>query len=329
MSEQVLRLESRPAQVAVAIYDRLPHPGLSAVQEFVFDVHVSASRPVVLTDVVWRVFDQEDRVAAVRQRLGAAAMDQLTKGQYGAAPGLDVALRHCYFLEQGLIPLSRVSVSVAGYEHESRAAASAQLDIPLFYHEQQARLHLPVAGGAWWPITGNDWSSVHKAEPVSWPFAYDFVRLGPDGRFFASAGLRNEDHFSFGQQVVAPAGGKVALVRDDMPDQRPGQPLDPAVLAGNVVVIAHGFGEFSYLAHLQSGSVLVQPGDFVRRGQPLAAVGNSGQSPGPHLHYHLQNGPHLFVDQGLPVLFSHFLAAGDQVDQAVIPSRLIVSPGGK
>jgi hypothetical protein len=328
-----LRLEARPAQVAVAVYDRLPHPSLGPVQEFVVDLGITADRPVVLTDVVWRAFDRHDRVALVRQRLGREAMERLTHGQYGVAPGLGLALRRCYFLEQGVLPLSRLRVSVAGYDHETRAAASTQLDVALFYHEQRAHLFLPFAEGAWWAISGNDWTGLHKAEPVSWAFAYDFVRLGPDGSFFHGPGLRNEEHHSFNQPVVAPAGGKVVWVRDDMPDQQPGEPLDPTLvgndqtrIAGNLVVIAHGFGEYSCLAHLRAGSVQVREGEMIKRGQVVGAVGNSGQSPGPHLHYHLQNGPHLFVDQGLPVLFSRFYAAGDLVEQASIPARMIVQP---
>lgn len=333
MTEAELRLEARPAQVYVGLYDRLPHPGLGPVQEFVFDIGLTATRPVVLTDVVWRVYDQHEHVALVRQRLGQAAMHELTLGQYGVAPGMGLIIPRCYFLEQGALPLSHVRVSVAGYDYETQAAVTAVLEIPLVYHQQRAKLRLPMSDGAWWAITGNDWSSMHKADPVSWPFAYDFVRLGPDGRTFEGSGLRNEDHFCFGRPVVAPAGGKIVFVRDDMPDQPPGQPLDAeqlagqaARMAGNVVVIGHGYGEFSYLAHLQAGSVQVVAGQMVRKGQPLAAVGNSGHSPGPHLHYHFQDGPNLFVDRGLPVLWSDFLAVGDRVKQATIPSRMIVSP---
>ncbi len=333
MSAAEMRLEVRPAQIYVGVYDRLPHPALGPVQEFVLEVGITANRPVVLTDVVWRVFDETEHVAFVRQRLGEAAMNELTQGQYGVAPGLGLALRRCYFLEPGLLRLSKVRVSVAGFDAETRGIVSAFAEAPLVYHQQRARLQLPVAEGVWWAITGNDWTALHKAEPISWPFAYDFVRLGPDGRTFNGSGLDNTDHYSFGQPVLAPAPGKVVLARADLPDQPPGQPMDAALLAGdptrvagNVVVIAHGYGEFSYLAHLQAGSVRVKPGDVVKRGQQVAAVGNSGQSPGPHLHYHLQNGPHLFVDQGMPALFSDFIAVGDHVEQASIPARMIISP---
>ena len=118
-----------------------------------------------------------------------------------------------------------------------------------------------------------------------------------------------------------------------MPDQAPGQPLEASAitgdstrLAGNVVVIGHGYSEFSYLAHLQAGSVSVEEGQMVKRGQQIALVGNSGHSPGPHLHYHFQDGPSLFVDRGVPVQFYNFLAVGDLIDHATIPSRMIVSP---
>ncbi len=328
-----LRLEIRPAQVYVGVYDQLPHPSLGPAQEFVMEVGITGNRPIVLTDVVWRVFDQNEHVVFVRQRLGKAALEELTGGQYGVAPGLGLALRRCYFLEQGLLHLHNVRVSIAGFDHDTRAVVSAVAEAPLVYHEQRVRLHLPFSNGNWWAITGNDWTGLHKAEPISWAFAYDFVRLGPDGRTFSGSGMDNRDHYSFGQPILAPASGKVVLVRDDMPDQSPAEPLDSAAIAGdltrvagNLIVLAHGHGEFSFLAHLQTGSVRVRQGDTVKRGQEIAAVGNSGQSPGPHLHYHLQNGPHLFVDQGLPVRFHNFRAVGDLVRQASIPARLIVSP---
>jgi murein DD-endopeptidase MepM/ murein hydrolase activator NlpD len=329
----VVQIKTRPAECYVAAYHQLPHPGLGPMQEFALDVAISANAPVVLTDVVWRAYDRDDHVAFVRQRLGEAAMDELTRGQFGVAPGLELVLPHCYFLDQGAQRLSRLRISVAGFEAATRAGVSASHDVPLLYHEQRARIHLPFAAGAWWAITGSDWASSHKTEPVSWPFAYDFVRLGSDGRTFAGDGQRNEDHYSYGEAVLAPAGGKVVLLRADMHDQAPGASLsaadiaeDPTRLAGNVVVIGHGYGEFSYLAHLQAGSITVKEGQMVKRGQRIAAVGNSGHSPGPHLHYHLQDGPSLFVNRGIPVDFHNFMAVGDLVKCGTIPSRMIVSP---
>ena len=52
---------------------------------------------------------------------------------------------------------------------------------------------------------------------------------------------------------------------------------------GNSVVIDHGFGYKTLYAHLSS--VNVREGMEIKRGDCIAATGNSGRSSGPHLHY--------------------------------------------
>lgn len=47
--------------------------------------------------------------------------------------------------------------------------------------------------------------------------------------------------------------------------------------------IDHGNGIATKYAHLSR--VMVREGQRVVRGQPIAAVGNSGLATGPHLHY--------------------------------------------
>jgi murein DD-endopeptidase MepM/ murein hydrolase activator NlpD len=52
---------------------------------------------------------------------------------------------------------------------------------------------------------------------------------------------------------------------------------------GKTVRIAHGFGYTTVYGHLDS--IDVEAGDEVRRGTKIGALGNSGRSTGPHLHY--------------------------------------------
>lgn len=76
---------------------------------------------------------------------------------------------------------------------------------------------------------------------------------------------------NIGQVVVAPANGTVIYAgwEDGY---------------GNTLSINHGNGIVTKYGHLSS--VLVNKGD-VTRGQPIAKVGTTGRSTGPHLHYEI------------------------------------------
>lgn len=79
-----------------------------------------------------------------------------------------------------------------------------------------------------------------------------------------------------GSSVVAPAGGKVALV---------GKVSQGFRVHGNVVGIDHGQGVTSIFMHLSR--INVKEGDIVKAGQLIGAVGSTGASTGPHLHWGL------------------------------------------
>lgn len=139
---------------------------------------------------------------------------------------------------------------------------------------------------------------------------------------FAGNGARAEDWFGWNVPVRAPGGGIVVAAASDIGDNTIGEgdpghagpeslvKMDssvtmekPHTIAGNYIVIDHGNGEWSLLAHLRRGSVTVKAGDRVRAGQVVGTMGMSGDSMIPHVHYQLQNGPDLFRSEGLPSRF--------------------------
>ena len=73
-----------------------------------------------------------------------------------------------------------------------------------------------------------------------------------------------------GTPVRAPNAGRVVLTGDQY-------------FSGNVVILDHGWGLYSYFAHLSATAVA--PGDLVARGEVIGAVGATGRVTGAHLHW--------------------------------------------
>jgi len=86
---------------------------------------------------------------------------------------------------------------------------------------------------------------------------------------------------------------------------------------GNVLVLDHGSGVKTRYGHLSRIDVHV--GDRVKRGQVVAAVGNSGRSTGSHLHYEVRI-------NGLPENPRKFILETDEPDD---PLHGIASAGPK
>jgi hypothetical protein len=66
--------------------------------------------------------------------------------------------------------------------------------------------------------------------------------------------------------------------------------------------------EFLFIAHLRPSSIAVAPGDTLTLGQIVGVVGNSGNTSEPHVHLHLQDTPASDAGEGIPFLFSDYVA---------------------
>lgn len=202
-------------------------------------------------------------------------------------------------------------------------------------------LSVPLSGPCRVQNSPADRVPSHGTDAFGSSHAIDLVPVDEQGRSAARTWRRlvaaepPEIFVGFGRPVLAPAAGRVAVVHDGEPDhegRRSQLTLLPymvgqarrarrgaAGLAGNHVVLALGAdGPFVLLAHLQRGSVQVQPGQEVSVGRPLARCGNSGNSTEPHLHLQVSDSMNWNSARGLPFAFrrpdgSTWLPASSQI----------------
>jgi murein DD-endopeptidase MepM/ murein hydrolase activator NlpD len=193
--------------------------------------------------------------------------------------------------------------------------APVQVEAPSDYlaYETKTRLRLPFAGEWYVFWGGRKISQNYHAISKGQRFACDLV-IRKEGSSHTGEGKRNEDYYCFGQPILAPAAGTVRAAEGEIDDNAPGV-MNPRRPVGNHVILDHGNGESSVLAHLRKGSLRVKTGDRVKVGQVLGMCGNSGNSSEPHLHYHLQNSPEFGKGDGLPAQFVDYSADGQPVDR--------------
>ena len=197
-------------------------------------------------------------------------------------------------------------------------AGEAPTEAPTEYLEYQTKteLQLPFAkGDEWFVFWGGRTVELnyHTAYPDQ-RFAYDILAM-VDGSTHKGDGKSLDDYYCFDRVIVAPGAGRAISVENGLADNPPGV-MDSANPLGNHVIIDHGNGEYSFMAHFKKGSVLPKQGQELKAGEPIARTGNSGNISEPHLHYHLQNTPTFGSGgQGLPAQFQRYVSNGKPVER--------------
>jgi murein DD-endopeptidase MepM/ murein hydrolase activator NlpD len=191
------------------------------------------------------------------------------------------------------------------------AMLGAELSVPIGTYTAKTSLIFPFRGrGYISQAQANDGGHANR----SGQFAIDALGVDENYAPVSSPEDVNTAYVGYGRELIAPAAGTVVRVRADRPDQPVTNRSDPAFFApefpnggdmGNHVVIDHGGGEFSVIAHMMAGSVLLALGEVVRQGQPIGRLGNSGDTNGPHVHYQLQAGPDWPSADALPCTFTN------------------------
>ncbi|MCY4069935.1 MAG: LysM peptidoglycan-binding domain-containing protein [Chloroflexi bacterium] len=185
------------------------------------------------------------------------------------------------FTEQGVYPLrlnlvdeGTTSVSIAanlqiiagGYGYQNISIDNSELLSPAVESEELAllvRVTTPFTEEKFWDAS------------LSLPAAATMnARFGTLRSYNGSAYDRYHHGVDFaggtGTPVLAAADGVVVLA-------------DMLNIRGRTTVIDHGWGLYTAYAH--QNSVQVSPGEQVTSGQIIGAIGSTGRSTGPHLHW--------------------------------------------
>lgn len=179
------------------------------------------------------------------------------------------------------------------------------------------------------PLRGGPWLAIHDA---AWPrghrrvfyrvdgltrlpgrYAIDWVKLDAHGRYASGDTDMARSWYGHDAEVLAVANARVAAVRDGMEEpirislRRHHSPADDA---GNYVVLQLADRRYAFYEHLAKGSIRVAAGDRVSTGEVIAALGFSGESTGPHLHFHVATTGSPLGGEGLPFEIRAFQRLG-------------------
>jgi urea transporter/murein DD-endopeptidase MepM/ murein hydrolase activator NlpD len=166
-------------------------------------------------------------------------------------------------------------------------------------------LYLPFVLPFWgeWKVTqGHSGKFTHQGD---WRHAWDFEVMDEGGLSYSGDGNYRDDYYTYNKPVIAPADGYVEEIVDGVEENEIGN-VDLEHNWGNTLILRHGDQLFSKLSHLKKDSFKVSMGDSVKKGQVVAACGNSGRSPVPHIHFQIQGTPYI----GSPTLdypISHYI----------------------
>ncbi|WP_242396332.1 peptidoglycan DD-metalloendopeptidase family protein, partial [Anaeromyxobacter oryzisoli] len=166
------------------------------------------------------------------------------------------------------VPLAGDPAAAAPPSSASSASASPPAPSP-----ERAEHHEPPRDAPPPPEPARAEASPRNAPPLAWP-----LRGVLYGRFGVRAGQRHD-----GIDIAAPEGTEVDAAAD-------GTVIYAGAQAGygDIVILRHDDGLLTLYAH--ASAVLVREGDHVRRGEPVARVGQTGRTTGPHLHFEVREG---------------------------------------
>ena len=146
----------------------------------------------------------------------------------------------------------------------------------------------------------------HHSDPTSQQYALDICKLNSWG--MRANGFFPDDlnkYAIYGDTIFSPCDGKIVRAKDGLNNLPPGE-RDNLNPAGNHIILEYQ-NNLILMAHMLKNSLMVSTGDIVKKGQPIARVGNSGRTTNPHLHIHAIAGTDtskiITGGNGIPIYF--------------------------
>jgi len=229
-------------------------------------------------------------------------------------PNQETGFLHEHFRIPTAEPIDELVFTVVYIKENEQK--NATIRIPVTQYERKNQYIFPLKGI--WMVLGN-WNDPYDHRTHhSQEFGFDLVQLDGNMQFVQNQEKPNKEYPCYGQNIMAIADGEVVDCLDGSPENPSAGALLPkerrirllqeqgllSLANGNFVVLEHHGGEFSFYGHMSPG-LQVKKGDKVKQGQILGKVGNSGHSTGPHLHFHLMDGPNILAARGLPCYFTN------------------------
>jgi Peptidase family M23 len=304
------------------------------------------SEPVTLTSVA--VLDPAGKellrmegpaLAAATQTLFSKTPSPVIPGS--AAASVDVDL----ILPPGGAPervTHRIAYALRADSQLAPIVGSLEVNAPevAINREPAVVIRPPVKGNGWLATTACCKPNVHRDERIAIDgtrietgetFAVDWVKVENE-RIFDGEGKKVEQYYGFGEDVLAIADGTVVAIHDGMKDETPFAFMAPksrADYGGDNLILQIAPNVFAWYAHLRQGSIAVKIGDGVKAGTPIAKLGNTGPSEGPHLHFGLLDKPDPITGRSLPFVLDDFTLTGAVDFDASKGDQLVILPDSR
>jgi murein DD-endopeptidase len=183
----------------------------------------------------------------------------------------------------------------------------------------------PLNGGPWAAVYNPLWERGHRRviytvdgkARIPGRYAIDFIKLDSQGRYARGDQEMVKNWYGYAANVLSVANGTILAALDTFPESATlsGLPsCTPDKATGNYIALDIGNGNIAFYEHLRPGSIRVRPGQQVKKGEIIAALGFTGQTTGPHLHFHVADRNSPLGAEGVAFGFEQFTVLGAYID---------------